>query len=580
MYFIIKAVVLFLAMMLSGTFVSAQFFSFHQAPQSYIDGKGQAVSYTGFRNQFEPIGTPGCVMGVVSLRGACTYVSGGLSFSLSGGQNSTQFKVYVPAGVTSFIFSGYLPQGMQAAVAVRMGSAPTRTNPLSATEYANYQAARNLSTVYQRLSAGDEVIMVADGGGSFSLAGNNNFSTPLAKGAWLYFRLINGDYIDTPRATYEIDLSSYIAGYNAITTANGWGGDGDPLENGATVTPSFSIKLNGTLTQGVSSTIGITPSGGTLKKCSASSVEVSASSYANNSVTLTPSSTATSVTITCESAEGGSAKASLQVQTAPATALTTITLSKNSLVSNDVKNTEPTTITVSPNPGAILPVSISPHISGCTAKYNGIESGSIKWITSSTFQLSPDSQFLSSEKIISIDCGGTAKTDFTIKMSLVITPNVEAGTSSAITNTSALTDLTFTFTPTLPAGVSTADLYVFVYVPAIPISQFGSSKTVPLYGYQIKNGYTKVNGNWQPVSNLLLPILFTPPEAYQTSTSSGTSMKVNLGYGVTGGAAAAVKAEYYVAYLPAGTTDWTKLQFIGDKQGSFSSSGIPAFWTF
>lgn len=449
MYFIIKAVVLFLAMMLSGTFVSAQFFSFHQAPQSYINGKGVSVSYTGFHNQFEPLGVSGCVMGIASLRSECTYVSGGLSFSLSGAQNSTQFKVYVPAGVTSFIFSGYLPQGMQAAVAVRMGSAPTRTNPLSATEYANYQAARNLSTVYQRLSAGDEVIMVADGGGSFSLAGNNNFSTPLAKGAWLYFRLINGDYIDTPRATYEIDLSSYIAGYNAITTANGWGGDGDPLENGATVTPSFSIKLNGTLTQGVSSTIGITPSGGTLKNCSASSVEVSASSYANNSVTLTPSSTATSVTITCESAEGGSAKASLQVQTAPATAFSSFTLSPASLLKTETA----TLITVKPNNGAVVPASTVCQVMQ-SQKYL-VPAGTNQWKISSDVNVQQIAQSLT------IDCGSDASgkaitSSFTIKMPLVA--------KSPIGNA-----LEFNF---LPSGTATtADLYIAGYIKDILLNK-------------------------------------------------------------------------------------------------------------
>ena len=68
------------------------------------------------------------------------------------------------------------------------------------------------------------------------------------------------------------------------------------------------------------------------------------------------------------------------------------------------------------------------------------------------------------------------------------------------------------------------------------------------------------------------------PDVYQKSVSSGTSFTVNLGYGVKGDIATAVKAEYYVAYLPTGTTDLTKLQFIGDKQGSFS--GIPVFWKF
>lgn len=563
----IKKVLTFLVVMFVCALANAQFLSLHQSPQSYIDGRGISVSYTGFRNQFEPAGTPGCVMGMTSLRSSCTYVSGGLSFSLSGGQNSTQFKVYVPVGTTSFIFSSYLPQGMQAAVAVRMGSAPTRINPLNGTEYANYQAARNLTTVYQRLSAGEEVIMVADGGGSFSLAGNNRFSSPLAQGAWLYFRLINGDYIDTPRATYEIDLPSYIAGYNAITQANGWGGDGDPLEGGSVATPptiSFSIALsNTTLTQGVTSTVAITPNGGTLSSCSASSV-VSAPTYSNNSITLTPSSAATAVTVTCTSTTGATAAAALTVKaaTATTTSFSSFTLSPSSLLKTDTS----TLITVVPNMGAVVPASTICQVMQ-SQKYL-VSVGTNQW------KISPDANVQQVAQSLTIDCGndssGKAITGiFSILEPLTITRNS--------TDLSQLTDLTFKFVPTLPTGITTADLYIFVYVPSIPISAF--NKTTTLYGYQVKDGRVRdSSGNWMSVQNQLLPILFSPPDVYQKSVSSGTSFTVNLGYGVKGDIATAVKAEYYVAYLPTGTTDLTKLQFIGDKQGSFS--GIPVFWKF
>lgn len=551
MYLTIKKMVVFFTMMFLGIYANAQFFSLHQYSQAVSDGKGIPVSYTGFRNQFAPTGTPGCVMGITSLRSECTYVSNGLSFSLQGGQNSSQFKVYVPAGVTSFIFSSYLPQGMQAAVAVRMGSAPIRVNPLDAGEYATYQASKNIYTVYERLLAGQEVIMVADGGGSFSLAGNNNFPQPLTTGAWLYFRLINGNYIDTPRATYEIDLPSYIAGYNAITTANGWGTDGDPLEAGATVNPSFSIKLNGTLTQGNSGIVAITPTGDTLKTCSASPV-ANATSYSNNNITLTPSGTATLVTVSCTGATTGNvATATIPVQAAPSTPFTSFTLSAYSLTSTDTS-----TVTIIPNLGATLPMS-------CTA----LQSDTYLNVVGNAINI--NSKTTQKAQSILIDCGlGVDKRQtLVINLPLVVIPNS--------TDPTKLTDLTFVFTPILSSGVTSADVYIFVYVPGIPMPEFGIDKTDALYGYQVKNGYTKVNGNWQSVSNQWLPILFTPPEAYQTSVSSG-QFTVNLGYGVTGDVAKVVNAEYYVAYLPSGTKDLTKLQFVGDKSGSFI--GIPVFW--
>lgn len=207
------------------TNIESQFVSMHQTSQTLVRSQGgETVTNVGFKNQFAPSGTPGCTMGIAALRSECVFVSEGLSFSLSGTQYEKQFKVYVPVGTTSFIFSSYLPQSMEAAVAVRMTSAPRRTSPLDSTEYAQYQSGADYSNVFDRLTAGEEVILVHSGGGGFSLAGNNRFSAPLTRGVWLYFRLINGDYVDTPRASYEIDLQRYISGYHQTI----FGNNGDP----------------------------------------------------------------------------------------------------------------------------------------------------------------------------------------------------------------------------------------------------------------------------------------------------------------------------------------------------------------
>ncbi len=205
--------------------IESQFVSLHQTPQTLVRSQsGETVTNVGFKNQFAPSGTPGCTMGIASLRSECVFVSDGLSFSLAGTQNIKQFKVFVPVGTKSFIFSSYLPQSMEAAVAVRMSSAPGRNTPLDSAEYSQYRSTANYSNVFDRLTTGQEVILVHSGGGGFSLAGNNSFPAPLSRGVWLYFRLINGDYVDTPRATYEIDLQKYMNGYSQTI----FGNDGDP----------------------------------------------------------------------------------------------------------------------------------------------------------------------------------------------------------------------------------------------------------------------------------------------------------------------------------------------------------------
>ncbi|MEN9373774.1 MAG: hypothetical protein RIR79_1326 [Pseudomonadota bacterium] len=572
----------------------AEFISIHSYASTSVTTPNSATPIVlggNFQSMYAPTGVSGCSIGVTDLRSLCSQPGYGalqLQFPGYGFPSINEVKIYIPAGTMRFTLVASMPQGAIAAAALRMDTAPTRIAELSSAEYSATQAAMKQDLVFKQLLAGAEVIQTHDGGGTFTIAwgyangSNSQYVTPT--GRWLYIRFINFADLYQVMGSTLVNLTAYQTGYTAIQ----WDTNGDPVDTGSSavtpttpttpitpaVTPLSGITLStSSLLKGSASTVTIAPlpSNASLGTCTSSPANLV--SINGNTISLAAGAnaitTATPVTITC-----GSVSQTLTIvpNTVP---LTGITLSQNSLVSTDAT----TRITLAPSPvGATIPATCK------VFDGTGTESNLVTALSSSGtsygFTILTGTanlvKLIGQNQVLSVDCGGGVKSTFVITLPLTVTPNPEAGTVNNITSLDKLTDLTFTFTPSLPTGVSAADLYIFVYVPAIPISQFGAAKTVPLYGYQVKNGYTKVNGTWTSISNQLLPILFTPPEAYQPSTSSGVSMKVSLGYGVTGSVAASVKAEYYVAYLPAGTTDWAKLQFIGDKQGSFS--GIPAFW--
>lgn len=454
---------------------NAQYLSLHQYPQAYVksqfvDGSGTLVAtkvtYTGFKDQFAPVGTTGCTMGVASLRSECVIVSDGLSFSLAGAQQLGLFKVYVPAGTTRFVFSGYLPQGYDAAVVVKASSGPTRTSPLTDAEYANYRSTQDVYGVFSKLQAGEEVVLVHNGGGSFSLAGNNTLPSPLSTGVWLYFRQINGTYVDTPRATYEIDLPTYIAGYNSTT----FGGDGDPVgggSSGASVpSTDTTLTLSPTaLTVGSGATSKISTNAPTA--CTASLPNLVSVYYDTVSLVAGQTvSTRTPVTITCGTATSVLIVQPAAVQSVP---LTSITLSQSSLVSND----QTTVITVTPNAGA--------NLSGCKAIDPGVPgvlpaftSPYVVWNASGTsFHLNAEAgqNITTAKRVTTIDCGsGAATALLTIDVPLLITDQVAADGSL---------NLVFSLKPSTFTSPTAARVWVLGYVPKNPL--FGLLTEMYLY---------------------------------------------------------------------------------------------------
>ena len=248
-----------LGFILAGT-AHAQFQSLHQFPVTYnisssLDASGnlyftKTPQLFGFKDQYAPTGVSGCVMGYPELRAQCQTVDGGFGFTLEGYSSYTEFRVYIPAGTTFFGLSGYLPQSVQYAAAVRLGSAPTRVATLSPAEYEAAKVAQNRNTDFAKLLAGEERLMVHDGGGSISLSGIARMSaTTLTTGQWLYVRVLNGSSIAGLGALYEVDLDRYRTSY----TATQFGADGDPVSSGGS-TPPVNPPGGGTTLTGITLT--------------------------------------------------------------------------------------------------------------------------------------------------------------------------------------------------------------------------------------------------------------------------------------------------------------------------------------
>lgn len=235
----------------------AEFLSLHQFPLVYnigssLDASGQLVFRTtspliGFKDQYNPTATGAggvipCVMGYPEFRDKCQTVDGGAGFIINGYSSYPEFKIYIPAGTTFFGASGYLPQSAEYAVAVKLGSPPTRTTALTAEEYQTNKSTQNRFTDFNLLLAGQEKIFVHDGSGAISLSGIARLSSPLTTGKWLYIRAINQASVKNLGAIYEVNHDQYRTAYNALTPS--FGADGDPVEEGTIPVPNAAQILD------------------------------------------------------------------------------------------------------------------------------------------------------------------------------------------------------------------------------------------------------------------------------------------------------------------------------------------------
>lgn len=215
--------------------VANSFHSLHQNPityvkSSWVDAQGQlnfskTPPLTGFKDQFSPAGTPGCVIGYPEMRSECQTVNGGFGFNFEGVTSYMEYKIYVPAGMTFFGASGYLPQSEKYAVAVRIDQPPSRRTALSDAEYSQAKMAQHREYDFAKVLGGEERLIVHDGGGSISLSGIARMgANPLSKGRWIFIRVLNGSSIHGLGAIYEVQRDIYKTEYYKTS----FGSNGDP----------------------------------------------------------------------------------------------------------------------------------------------------------------------------------------------------------------------------------------------------------------------------------------------------------------------------------------------------------------
>ena len=205
---------------------AANFVSLHQsALKIALPPPAGSYSYKfdtkiGFKQQYAPQGVTGCAIGYAT--GGCAFPGGG-SLALpefTGYQlQYKEFKVFIPAGTRSFMFSGYAPQRTQSAFVLRYGSAPVREAALSGAEYQNAQTGERIDSSFARLvNERAEQFVVHDGGGTVRFVGGqldaNRGSTK--EGNWLYVRQLSGSPLYDVQGAIDVDMAQYAAGYAKI----------------------------------------------------------------------------------------------------------------------------------------------------------------------------------------------------------------------------------------------------------------------------------------------------------------------------------------------------------------------------
>ncbi len=243
-------IVLFLAAV--STFAqAANFVSLHQsALRIALPPAAGTFDYTfdtkiGFKQQYSPEGITGCAIGYPT--GGCAFPGGG---SLALGEftgyqlQDKEFKIFIPAGSRSFLFSGYAPQGSQSAFVLRYGSEPTRVAGLSGAEYQTAQTGERIDTSFARLinEPNADHFVVHDGGGTLRFVGGqldaNRGSTN--EGKWLYVRQLSGAPLFDIQGAIDVDMAKYRTEYAKIAwTTSSYP---DPaVGGGGTVTPPVVV---------------------------------------------------------------------------------------------------------------------------------------------------------------------------------------------------------------------------------------------------------------------------------------------------------------------------------------------------
>lgn len=209
---------------------AANFVSVHQFPLKIaLQPTAGSLEYprdvrTGFKQQYAPDGASGCAIGFT--RTGCAFPGGG-SLSLpeyTGYQlQAAEYRIFIPAGTKSFLFSGYAPQRAVAAFALRYGAPPNRTAGLSGAEYQTAQSTEKIDTAFSTLvTSRSDLIVVHDGGGTVRFSGGQLAGgATTTEGNWLYVRQLVGTPLYDVQGAIDVDMPKYAAGYAKISWTSG-----------------------------------------------------------------------------------------------------------------------------------------------------------------------------------------------------------------------------------------------------------------------------------------------------------------------------------------------------------------------
>lgn len=191
-----------------------------------------------FKNQYNPNDSvAGCNSGALK-NNLCAFpwtesstVALNFTENLIGYNVPKNFRFFVTDGMTDVRMAGYAPQRSAFVFVIRKGQAPQRTQAVTATEYYSIQQSENIDTSYQRLAAGQEIMVAHDGGGTVRFLSGKISST----GSWIYIRQLNlaetpsgmqsGDRLYDLQLSVVTDKNSFLNHYQRLQ----WNSVGDPL---------------------------------------------------------------------------------------------------------------------------------------------------------------------------------------------------------------------------------------------------------------------------------------------------------------------------------------------------------------
>ncbi len=191
-----------------------------------------------FKNQYNPNDSvAGCYNGALKNNFCAFPWSESSTIALNFTENlinynvPKNFRFFVTDGMTDVRMAGYAPQKSAFAFVIRKGQAPQRTQAVTAAEYSSIQQSENIDSSYQRLAAGQEIVVTHDGGGTVRFLSGKISST----GGWIYIRQLNlaetpsgmqnGDHLYDLQLSVVTDKTSFLNHYQRLQ----WNSVGDPL---------------------------------------------------------------------------------------------------------------------------------------------------------------------------------------------------------------------------------------------------------------------------------------------------------------------------------------------------------------